>query len=120
MPIDRVRLNPGHGDLKVLDSPPKDFRKPFNPSLTRSDAPRMEAHIIKAGEIRGGGLREGQDKSGAHVSRGQRDSKVQPGPGKGGTGNFNTLPSGLDQKGPRGKGASVPIVSDHSSQGFMT
>ena len=73
-PGDRNRFNPGGRDLKVLDSPPKDFRKPFNPSLTRADAPRMEGHMIRGGETLGSGPREGQDRSGAHAARGSNES----------------------------------------------
>jgi hypothetical protein len=35
--------------VKLLDTPPKDFRQPTLPTLARSDAPRLEAHATTPG-----------------------------------------------------------------------
>ena len=109
-------MNPGGDNLKVLNEAPRDFRRPFNPTLTRTDAPRMEGHMIRAGETIRTGPGDGHDRSGA---RGPKDATAHPGGDKGGTGNPNTLRSGLEQKGDHATTGSVPIVFDHHSQSFM-
>ena len=106
-PIDRVRLDPAGGNLKVLDSAPRDFRRPFNPTLARTDAPRMEGHMIRGSETIVDGDRRGRNNSGAR------------GPANAGNPRSGQLTAGLEQKGDRATTASVPIVFDHRSQSFM-
>jgi FecR protein len=44
--VERGRFDPGH-PIEALDAPPKVFSKPYLPSLSRAEEPRMEAHQIK-------------------------------------------------------------------------
>jgi hypothetical protein len=45
--VERVAYDAGH-PAKVLDSPPKDFRKPYLPTLARAAAPRTEVRMLRA------------------------------------------------------------------------
>jgi hypothetical protein len=44
--VRQVAFNPG-SSLKLLEEPPKDFRKTYFPPLPRTESPHVEAHLVK-------------------------------------------------------------------------
>ena len=97
--VQRIQLSSG-GDVKLLDSAPKEFRKTFSPSLARTDAPRMEAHMMRPDLQKAGPAGTGEISKAGGVKAG-------------------ALRAGIDNKSVGGPGAGIPIVFDHRSQSFM-
>jgi hypothetical protein len=50
--VERVAFNPDKS-VKLLDTAPKEFLKPYFPPLQHAEAPRLEAHLVKDGFIAG-------------------------------------------------------------------
>ena len=50
--VERIAYDPGH-PAKVLDSPPKDFRKPYMPTLAHVEAPKVEARMLREPNVGG-------------------------------------------------------------------
>jgi hypothetical protein len=46
--IQRISLN-SNNEIKLLDAAPKEFRRQFSAPLARTDAPRMEGHMLLTG-----------------------------------------------------------------------
>ena len=112
--VERTSFNPA-GGVKLLDNAPREFRKPFSPALARTDAPHMEAHMIRPGLQTAGPAGDG-NKAGGLKAGGPRAGVVGAGD-RSGTLRAGALRSGIDNKG--GPGAGIPIVFDHRSQSFM-
>ncbi len=109
--LERIQFNPG-SEVKVLNSAPKEFRKPFAPPLARVDAPHMEAHTMRAGLEKTGIDKAGLTKSAAPAAHEIRDAIAKPGVLKDEAGKTGALRAS-------GAGAGIPIVFDHHSQSFM-
>jgi hypothetical protein len=99
--LDRTPVNSA-GGVKLLDAAPREFRKVDSPVLARTDAPRMEAHMIRPGPQSAGPANLGGNHTGP----------VRSVPASSGA-----LQAGIDHK--SGPGTSIPIVFDHRSQSFM-
>lgn len=99
--LQRTALNSAEG-VKLLDEAPKEFRKTNSPVLVRTDAPRMEAHMISPALQNAGPATPGGNKPGA--------ARIS-------TSNPASLRAGIDNKG--GPAAGIPILFDHRSQSFM-
>jgi hypothetical protein len=50
--VEHVAFNPGK-PVKLLDTSPKEFLKPYFPPLQHAETPRLEAHLVKDGFIAG-------------------------------------------------------------------
>ena len=96
------------GGVKLLDAAPREFRKAESPVLARTDAPHMEAHMIRAGQQVAGP----STTPGGNQARGGQIGAARPGTVRAGA-----LAPGIDNKG--GPGAGIPIIFDHRSQSFM-
>jgi hypothetical protein len=61
--VERVALN-SSTQVKVLNTAPKEFLRPYFPALQHAEAPRLEAHLVKDGLAAG---KAGSAKTGATV-----------------------------------------------------